>query len=104
MKALLNDLDAATEAADPDSILEANANQAAAILACWCRDLGVKGVDFEAALGLKGGRLAMYRGYALPLAEAMVVKGAMLTSDESTAALRAAAAGPVAGPAKQGRR
>ena len=32
-----------------------------------------------------------YRGYAVPLAEAMVVKGAALTGDESERALREAA-------------
>ena len=72
---------------DPGSVVEANMNQCAAILAAWCRIFDL-GFDFEKALRLTPPRRAMYRHMAVPLAEAMVKKGAMLQMDEARAIMQ----------------
>ena len=75
------------DAEDPGSVIEANMNQCAAILAAWCRIFGL-GFDFEKALRLTPPRRAMYRHMAVPLAEAMVKKGAMLQMGEAQAIMQ----------------
>ena len=74
-------LDAAGEARDPGSVVEANVFQASAMLAYWCRELRT-GVDLEAELALDNVKRAMYRTMAKPLGEATIRKGGFLNQQE----------------------
>lgn len=89
LKRLLDHLAATSEREDPNSIIEANANQLTAQVAFWCREHGV-GVDVDRVVGLRGGRKQMYEGMAVPLARATIAKGRILTGPESRAAMAAA--------------
>lgn len=81
MRHALDTIAGATEAQDPNSFVEANMNQAAAMLVCWCTRLNI-GVDLEAIYQLRGHRRSLYRAMAVPLAEATIQKGGTLSSVE----------------------
>ena len=86
IKSAMDNIAGASEAQDPNSIVEANMNQAAAMLSCWCTKLNV-GVDFEALLNLRGCRRSLYKAMAVPIAEATIRKGAKLSTLEYKIAL-----------------
>ena len=71
--------------------MQANINQAAALLSRWCQALDV-GFDFETALKLKGMQKMMYRQIAVPLADATIAKGGThkMTMEDTKSALAGA--------------
>jgi hypothetical protein len=71
MRKVLNTAAGASEVEDPNSVIEANANQVAAIFALWCREFET-GVDFDSLIKLKGQRRAMYQQMAVPAAVRLV--------------------------------
>ncbi|KAH8053087.1 sulfuric ester hydrolase [Aureococcus anophagefferens] len=71
LKKLLDHLAAVSEREDPNSTLEANANQIVAMFAHWCRVHDV-GVDVDRVVGLKGARREMYARMAVPLARLLL--------------------------------
>jgi len=103
VKGAMAALDAAGEARDPGSVVEANVFQSSAMLAYWCRELGT-GVDLEAELALDNVKRAMYRTMAKPLGEATIRKGGFLNQQEYLEVLQPRMGGGGAKGGKKGGR
>ena len=85
VKAVLDKLDGATKIQDHNSVVEANANQVAAMLAIWVEKLLGEdaGERFTATLRLRGSRRKMYDMLAVPLATGTIEKKRTLTNAEA---------------------
>lgn len=85
LKAVLDKLDGATKIQDHNSVVEANANQVAAMLAIWVEKLLGEdaGERFTATLRLRGSRRKMYDMLAVPLATGTIEKKRTLTNAEA---------------------
>ena len=85
MRSAMEQIAGATETQDPNSAVEANVNQVAAMLAHWYGLLlgPAAGARFTAALGLRGARKQMYEQMAVPFAVGSIAKGRMLTGEEA---------------------
>ena len=89
LAAAMERADGVGEARDPRENCAQNLACIGAMLASWCRRLGVA-ADVQAVYRMSGRRLMCYERVARPIAEAFIDKGRNLSPEESRAAMTAA--------------
>ena len=86
LKGCLESYADATEEQDPNSMIDANMNQLAAMMHHWCTAFGLD-PDFTRRLDMTQERTMMYTMMAVPLAVSTIEKGQKLTNEEANQVL-----------------